>query len=159
MSGTTNAQALTYIVSDKDSHFTTELAENAIEHEDISFPTDFSVQEIHELLIEHVTIQSDQNLEWDIFVWSGAENLNADLDLDEFTDYFNFPKSTGKQIAGTAQFYYASPSSTKLGIPYVDTDNTSKLHVSLVNRSSTNKAAGATGEVKVRFGVRPHFGV
>jgi len=34
-----------------------------------------------------------------------------------------------------------------------------KLHVGLVNRSATGKNAGATGEIRVRFGIRPIFGV
>ena len=82
----------------------------------------------------------------------------AVLDLDTFLDYFNFPTTSGKQLGGTAQFYYASVSNN-VAIPYRDNDKTSKLHISLVNRSATAKNAGATGEIVVKIAVRPIRGI
>ena len=147
-----------FIITDKDTHFTGALATNVVEHEDIDYPSDWGVLGLNEMIIESVSIQSDQNLEWDVFIWSGAENLNADLDLDTFLDYFNFPTTSGKQLGGTAQFYYASVSNN-VAIPYRDNDKTSKLHISLVNRSATAKNAGATGEIVVKIAVRPIRGI
>jgi hypothetical protein len=147
-----------FIVTDKDGHFTGALATNAVEHESINFPTDWGIVGIQEMIIESVSIQSDQQLEWDIYVWSGSENANADLDLDTFLDYFNFPTTSGKRLAGANQYYYASVANN-VAIPYRDNDKSSKLHVSLVNRSATAKNAGATGEVVVRFVVRPIRGI
>jgi len=80
------------------------------------------------------------------------------LDVDTFVDYFNYATTTGKRIAGAGQYYYASPSNN-LDIAYRDADKSGKLHVLLVNRSATAKNAGATGEVKLRFVVRPIYGV
>jgi hypothetical protein len=147
-----------YIVSDKDSHFTGGLAQNAGEAESINFPADWRTIGVNQCVIESITIQSDQNLEWDIYLWSGAEADNTDLDTDTFIDYFNYATTTGKQIAGANQYYYASPSNN-LNIAYKDDDNSGKLHVTLVNRSATAKNAGGTGEVKLQFIVRPVFGV
>ena len=144
-----------YIESDKDNHFTGALTTNSMEVESLSFPSDWSTTERHECIIEGITLQSDQNLEWDVFIWakSTAEDT-SDIDLDEYLDFFNFVKTTGKQIAGSNQYYYPSLSNN-VRVPYRDKDLSSKIHVGLVNRSATAKLAGATGEVKIRIVVRP----
>lgn len=146
------------VVSDKDSHFTGGIAQNAMETESISFPSDWGVLGLNECIVESVSIQADQNLEWDVYIWEGSEFNNADIDLDTFLDYFNFPTTSGKQIGATAQFYYASVANN-VAIPYRDKDKTSKLHVGLVNRSATAKNAGATGEITIKFNVRPIRGI
>ncbi len=143
---------ITYIRSDKDLHFTGALTENSAEHEDLDFPSDWEKTNINEILIQGITIQSDQNLEWDIFIWSKDSKDDSDLDVDTFIDFMNFPATIGKQIAGTGQYYY---SLSNLSIPYQDDGRQSKLHCSIVNRSSTAKLAGATGEVVVVFAASP----
>lgn len=150
--------AIEYIFSDKDIHFTGSLAEDAFETEDLDFPSDWGTLEINECVIEGVSIQSDQNLEWDIVLWGKVAAEDTDLDIDEFVHFFNFPKTNGKQIAGTAQYYYPFPNNL-VSIPYKDNNLSQKLHVSLVNKSVTSKNAGATGEVKIKFALRPIYGV
>lgn len=147
-----NQLGITYIKSDKDSHFTGALIENAIESEDLNYPTDWRIAQINEILIKGITIQADQNLEWDIFLWSKESKDNTDLDVDTFVDFINFPSTIGKQIAGSNQYYY---SLSNLSIPYEDIGKQRKLHCSIVNRSSTAKLAGGTGEVVVSFAVSP----
>jgi len=151
------SQGVYYIDSDKDTHFTGALAQHAIESESLNFPDLFPNAGIQDVIIEGINIQSDQNLEWDVFVWSTSGYNNSDVDLAAMIDYWNFPTTSGKQIAGANQYYYPLPAN-RISVPYRDANNTSKLHVSLVNRSATGKNAGATGEVKVRFIVRPVFG-
>lgn len=143
---------IVYIRSDKDIHFTDSIAQNAKEDESIDFPNE--IRRTNEVIIEGIAIQSDQQLEWDLFIWSGAEYDNTDLDLDKFVEYVNFPSTSQKQIGGTGQFYTAK---TGLAIPYRDCDGTHKLHCSLCNRSAVSKNAGATGEVVVTFMVRPIY--
>lgn len=144
-----------YIVrSDKDTHFSGGLAQNAAELEALDLPGQWGSRCV-EFVVENIVIIADQNLEWDLFFWKSGDADDADLDLDAFVDYVNFPATSGKQVAGAGSFYYASPSD--LGIPVTVTDN--KLNVSLVNRSVTAKNAGATGEVVVIFTLRPVFGV
>ena len=150
--------ALQYVISDKETHFSGALAQNVVEIESIDFPTDWGIVGINETIIEGVSIQSDQNLEWDVFIFATSDTTDTDLDLDTFTDFFNFATTSGKQIAGTNQFYYSSPANF-MAIPYRDSDNSSKLHVALVNRSATSKNAGATGEITIKFAVRPVWGV
>ena len=144
------------IVTLKGTHFTGGLAQNAIESESIDFPTDWDQLSIDRCLIEGISLQADQALEWDIYVWGTDDYNSADLDAAELVDQINYPSTSGKRIAGAGQYFYASPT---LEIPYRDENNTSKLHISLVNRSVTAKNAGATGEVVVRFTLRPVWGV
>ncbi len=147
-------QNIDYIASDKDSHFTGSLAQNAMEVESLLFPSRWRDIDISECVIEGISIQADQNLEFDVIVFSKASADDTDIDLDAFIDFFNFPVTGGKQIAGAGQFYYASPANN-VAVPYLDKDNTGKLHVGLVNRSASAKNAGATGEVKITFFLRP----
>lgn len=145
---------IAYLDSDKDTHFSGALAQNAIEFENITFPSYWIG--IKECIIEGISIQSDQNLEWDVMLFSKSSAEDTDLDLDTFIDFFNFPSTSGKQIAGAGQYYYAFPANI-MAIPYRDEDIKSQLHVGLVNRSATAKNAGATGEVKIRFALRPIY--
>lgn len=146
-----------YIDSVAGTHFTGALAQNAIESESIDFPDLLGSVGVHDVIIEGVTVQSDQNLEWDVFIWSKNTYNTTNLDTAELVDYFNFPAANGKQIAGANQYYYPLPAN-EVSVPYRDEDNTGKLHISLVNRSATSKNAGATGEVTIRVIVRPIFG-
>lgn len=147
--------ALAYIDSDKDTHFTGAIAQNAMELEAIDLPADWQTAKIREIVIEGISIQADQNLEWDVFIFSKSTAEDADIDLDAFVDYTNYPTTSGKQIAGAGQFYYAT---ADMEIPYVNLDHESKIIIGLVNRSATGKNAGATGEVKIRVAARPVLG-
>ena|SRR3990172_4851703 len=139
--------------SDKDSHFSGALAQNAAELESLDLPGQWGSR-CSEFVVENIVIIADQALEWDLFLWGSDGADDADLDLDTFVDYVNFPAASGKQVAGAGSYYYASPSD--LGIPVTVTNN--KLNLSLVNRSVTAKNAGATGEVVVICTLRPVFG-
>lgn len=145
------------IRSDKDTHFTGGLAQHAVEHEDLDLPADLATLEADEFVVESIIIQSDQNLEWDIYLFSNASDSNADIDLDTFKDQTNFTVASGKQIAATAQFYYPTP---LVGFRYKITDpKLGKIHVALVNRSATAKNAGATGEFIVEIVLIPVRGI
>jgi hypothetical protein len=147
-----NTNPIVYLRTDKDTHFTGAIAQNAKEDESIAFPNPMA--RTNECIIEGIAIQADQNLEWDIFIWSGSEYDNTDLDSDKFIEFVNFTATEQKQIAASNQFYTAK---TGLSIPYRDTDATNKLHVSLCNRSVTAKNAGANGEVVIVFMLRPIY--
>ncbi len=145
---------ITTIDSDKDTHFSGSIAQDAIENESIDFPSDFSTTQIQKLLIRQVTLQADQALNWDLMIWSDSGYADSsDMDSDAHITTISLLASNAVDIAGTNQSYYDyEPSSPIL---YTDKNNTSKLHVGLVNRSATSKNAGATGEVKVRFMAEP----
>lgn len=140
------------IRSDKDTHFTGALAQNAREDESIALPAQWRTTEC---VVEGIAVISDQNLEWDVYLFSSSAFSNSNMDLDMFADCTNFPSTSGKQIAGAGSYYYPSPSGIQL--PYKSAD--SSIHIALVNRSATGKNAGATGEVVVLVYVRPVTGI
>ncbi|MFZ2938543.1 MAG: hypothetical protein WA066_07595 [Candidatus Omnitrophota bacterium] len=150
MSISRNVSPLVLIKSDKDTHFTEARIQNAQETESVSLPADITANRYHELYIESISIQADQNLEWDVYFWSSDEFDNTDLDLDAALFVVNFPATAQKQIAGAGQYRIDD----LVGMPYpIPTDN--KIHISLCNRSDTAKNAGATGEVVIKLFVRP----
>ncbi len=137
------------IKTDKDTHFTEARAQNTQEVESIDLTGITDAKQDRELKIEAISIQADQNLEWDVYFWSSNEFDNTDLDLDAFLFFVNFPATSQKQIAGAGQYYVDDV----VNMPYpMPTDN--KIHISLCNRSVTAKNAGATGEVVVKLFVR-----
>lgn len=146
-----------FIDSDKDTHFTGALIQNAIENESIAFPSILTDTGVHGLLIVGISVQADEQLDWDIILWGKSTFSSTDLDSDNFIDFFNFPTASGKRIAGANQYYWASPANN-VEVFYKDLDNSGKLHVGLVNRNAGAKTAGAAGEIKIRFSVRPILG-
>ncbi|HDY67399.1 MAG TPA: hypothetical protein ENH85_06395 [Candidatus Scalindua sp.] len=142
------------ISTDKDTHFTTELLTNAIEEEDISFPSTWVTTGTQTVEIRNITVQSDQQLQWDIQFYATDAHSNTDLDLDKFVTNVNFATSDGVQNAGTAQFRY-DKNPTFIPFMYTDEDNTSEFHITLVNRDGTKKNAGASGEIVIKVHAVP----
>jgi len=158
MSSGKDTLGIRYVDSDESSHFTGALVENAIELESIDFPSDWKTIGLGECIIESATVQSKQNLDWDLWIFSSSSGNSATLGDDGFIDGFSFPKTSGLRIAGANQYYYSSPSN-HLAVPYYDEDRSSTIHIALINRSAVAKFTGATGEVKVRLMVRPIYGI
>lgn len=142
--------SLRYFSSDKDSHFTGALIQNAIENESINFPADWRTCAKQKCIISELSLQSDQNLDWELILWSTSDYSDTDLDLDKIIARISMPMSSAERVAGSGQYYYKNPLEQSIG--YVDEDNDGKLHIGLVNRDITDKIAGGTGEVVVRVG-------
>jgi len=147
-----------YVDSVETSHFTGALIENAMEFESLSFPGDWGTIGLGECIIESVTVQSKQNLDWDVWVFSSSDGASATLLDDSFVDGFRYLVAEGVQVADAGQYYYSSPSN-HLSVPYFDEDRSSKIHIGLINRSAVAKLAGVTGQVKIRLMVRPVYGI
>ena len=127
------------IVSDKDTHFTSSIAQNAKEDENIP---GFLGNKIR---IVGLVILSDQQLHYRVIFWRKDTFDDTDLDVDSFISSQELDLSLdGWQIGATGQWYLAI---TSLNIDYEDEDTTNELHISLQNLSATAKNAGATGEV------------
>jgi hypothetical protein len=142
---------ITPISSDKDTHFTTELTQGAMETESINMSADMITLDIDRLLIIGLVLQASQNNEYDVIFWRTSSHDNTDLDLDKSLGYVNFSETDGKQVAGTNQYRYPSEN---LKIFYRDEDQSNKIHVGLVNRSITTKEASDT--IHLTFFVIPH---
>jgi hypothetical protein len=153
---TANIIPIHHIRSDKDTHFTGALVQYAAENENLAFPS--GLVGCGECVIEAIIIQSDQNLDWYVYIFGSDGFDDTDLDADYFIEYVAFATTTGLQIAAANQYYY---SSTNLNIPYKDRDwddsatTAAELHIALVNRNATAKNAGATGEIVLDFIIRP----
>lgn len=139
------------IRSDKDTHFTGALAQNAGEDENL---TGLSV---NSGMIENISLQADQNLDWDIYLYATDGFDDTDLDNDTLLGVVRFVASDGQQIGGSNQYYYSTVSSSYAFRPfqYIDDDGTNEIHVKLVNRNATAKNSGATGEVVLEITFRP----
>ncbi len=143
---------ITPIETDKDTHFTTELTQGAMETESIAMSADMIAIGIDRLVIIGLALQVSRNLEYDVIFWRTSGHDNTDLDLDKALGYVNFSRSDGKQVVGANQYRYPSEN---LKIFYRDEDQTSKIHVGLVNRSTITKEAGDT--ISLTFFVVPHI--
>jgi len=137
------------IRSDKDTHFSGALAQNAKEDENISIP--FSRG-----WITGIRVTSDENLAWEIQVFRTDGFDDANYDLDSFGGGYAFAAADGKQVAGAGPYYYAVDG---LGMYYVDKDVNAiaagELHIRLVNRSAAAKTAGSNGEAVVEVDFVP----
>ena len=136
-------QPLEIIQSDKDSDFTGALAQNA------GADANLTGLLANDVMIRDVVVLSDQQLAWEIQLYSADTFDNADADLDTYLGSIRFAESDGLQVADTGLFKYDVHG---LALRYRDDDGSNELHIKLVNRSSTSKNAGATGEVVVKIG-------
>jgi hypothetical protein len=134
------------IRSDKDVNFIAALVQNAKTDANL---TGFSG---NKGIIRRIKVQSDQDLDWDIFLWKTDTFDDVDLDLDSFCGRYKFSAAQGEQIAGANQYYYDSG---PMELEYEDLDGTSELHVSVVNRNAVAKIAGANGELIVDVEYEP----
>jgi hypothetical protein len=135
---------LEIIESDKDLHFTATIAQNDKDDEDLTGLKG------NKYIIDSIALQADQNLKFEIWFWHKDTKDDTDLDIDSFCGFVEIDLSTdGVQISGSNQYYY---NKTGLQLLYEDEDMTKELHISLLNRSSTSKNPGSTGEVKLTIG-------
>lgn len=142
-------QTIEHIDSDKDTHFTGAIVQNAIETENLTGLSD------SKLTITGISIQADEALNYRLWLFGTDGHADADLDDDEFVEFVSLDLSTnGGQIAGAGQYYYAL---TGLSIEYEDEDATKELHVALQNLSAAAKTAGAAGEVKMKIFYKPRL--
>jgi len=140
--------------TDKDTHFTGAIAQDAVEEENVGFPADWATCKIQKCSVTNVSILSDQQLDWELQFYSTDAHSNTDADVDTFITALDFIGTDAKQNAGAGLWRYDLDPAT-FPFEYVDADNTSEFHITLINRSAVAKNAGATGEVKVRITAEP----
>jgi ABC-type glycerol-3-phosphate transport system substrate-binding protein len=142
------------VATDKDSHFTGAIAQNASEEENIVLPAALAgVNGDARGTIRAIAVLSDQALDWQLVFCSKDVFTDADLDVDSCIVTYAFTASADAlQIGGSGPYHYFKDG---LALPYVDEDYSGELHVALVNRSVTGKNAGATGEVVVKIFIEP----
>jgi len=92
-----------------------------------------------------VTIRAVQNLIYELYFWRSS-GFNAAIGSGGFLGRCAFVVADGTQIAATGLFHYHKA----CDIPLIDDGNGSAIHHTLVNRSATAHAAGAS-TIKIEF--------
>lgn len=129
------------IRSVKGTHYTTLLAQNAIDLEDLGLYPSPAV------VITRVSIWSDQNLDWDVaFFRNNTTQPNADADIDAQIEWVSFEVADGVQIAGAGLWRY-----TTSGLTLRIHPDDGRAYVALINRNAVDKNAGATGEIVIEL--------
>lgn len=128
--------------SNKDVHFTDQLAQNAIERENLTGLRS------NRLRISRISIQSDQQLLYELLLYGTDAFEESDLDSDRFVASVELNLPTYGVQQTTSQWRLDL---LNLNIDYIDVDSTMEIHAVLRNLSPTTKNAGATGEVKLDF--------
>ena len=142
-------QTVKHIDTDKDTHFTTAIAQNAIEPENIIGLSD------NNITITGIAFQAKEALDYRLWIYDTDGFADTDLDADQFNEYVDFDLSTNQgRIAGAGQYYFAQ---TGLSIDYEDEDATKELHIALQNLSAASKTAGADGAVKMKISYKPRL--
>ena len=122
----------------------------------VLYTTNITSVGYNQVSVRNITVVSSQNLAWEVFLFSKDTFANADVDTDSCISRIAFDTADGIQFGGAGNFYYSSMESTlnagaNIGVPYIDEDRSSELHVGLINRSSTPKEAGTYGPIAITF--------
>lgn len=129
------------------SQYTDALVTNAVEAENLVLAS--ALQGVNgnaQNILYGVTINSVENLAWEVQFWAKDTFQTTNPDTDFFLARWQFSASDGVRDAGTGLYRYYIDG---LQIPYQDLDNTGELHMILVNRSAAAKTAGAGGAVRI----------
>lgn len=139
--------------TDKDVDFTGTLAQNAGANVNLTLPGALAgINGNARSTLKSIAIISDENLDWEVWLFGKSTFQVADYDSDFFVGRWSFVAADAVRIAGTGGYYYYIEG---LGVPYADLNNTGKLHITLINRSAAGKSAGASGEVVITFTMEP----
>ena len=131
-----------FIVTDKDLHFTTAIAVNGKEDENIP-----GLYKTNKALIPNIAIQAKEAKHYVVWFFSKDSFDDVDLNLDAYMGLVDFDLETnGRRIGGANQYYWDEK---KTQIYYNDEDLTKELHISLQNLGPGAKSAGVPGEVKL----------
>lgn len=104
-----------------------------------------------ECRIKAVRIVSVQQLSWEVWLCGRATFTHlTNPDADSFLGSWTFVQQSGLQRGGAGLYHYYVDGND---IEYLDADNTSTLHLVLINRSSGGKLADDAGAVKIEFEV------
>lgn len=138
------------IRSDKDVNFTTAIAVNAKEDENLA-----GLQS-DKILITNVAILSDEQKYYRVLFYTRDTFDNVNLDLDTFIGQVDLDLNTnGFQIGGTSKWLWSERPGRGNGLEYVDEDASLELHVALQNLGLEPKTAGANGEVVLKISYLP----
>ena len=134
----------------KGTHWTTAIAQNAIDIENVTPATGIPTPH---LIITRVSIWADQNHIWDISFWKNdASQPTADHDTHGLVSVVNFAIADGFKFGGVGPFLYTkggTPATLPVSIRYPTDDG--QILVGVTSRTAGGKNAGATGEIVIEL--------
>jgi hypothetical protein len=101
--------------------------------------------------VRSITIISQQNHAWELEFWRSATH-GGTIDADTFIGRWTFDPGDATRESGTGNYRYYIDG---LDVPYVDNDNSGKLHLSLIDRTAGKLAQGAGGDIVVKVRMEP----
>lgn len=111
------------------------------------------------LIVRALAILSTEARSWEIDFFRSAQFGAATLANNRFAGVWNFANTgnpgDGMQIGGAGLYYYYVDG---LYIPIRDEDQTSAVHVALVNRSAAAKSANDAGALRVQIALEMPLG-
>ncbi len=135
------------------TQFRSALAQNAGEPLSLDL-AGYSVGQRVDSILRSISVVSMEDRQWDFWFY-GRSTMSAGPLVDiPFIGSWWFGVS-GRQYIGTGLYHYYIEG---LQIPVRDLDQTSKLHVVLINRSATAKSADDAGQLVVQFGLEMSLG-
>ncbi len=146
------------------THWTTTLATDVEDIEHIDFPTDWATCGFQKMMITSIALLLDAGtagVALDLDVVFYATNLGTtsltDIFDNDFIQVLSFEATDANEI-GAAQtsniFYYETQTDMNMPIDYEDKDNTSKIHIGIINRTATAYTP-ATDKLKVILTAEP----
>lgn len=147
---------ITRVTTLASSQFRSALVQNAGENLSLEVQR-YGLGQRVDSVIRSVQILSVEDRQWELWFY-GKNSYNtapADPDLNTAYGFWWFGVS-GRRIAavGLYMFYVDG-----LYIPYTDQDSSSKVHMTLINRSAGAKTAGDAGAIRVQLGLEMALGV
>lgn len=141
--------SLEFIETDKDIHFTEEIATNNCEYEVLDLTN-------NKYEINGMSIQSKQNLNYKILFF-GSNNLNNEnLNIEKYIGSVDLDLTQEPSFRINNENQYRL-NSEDLRLQYNDFSMSNKLYVSLMNLSNESKQSGTTGKVKLIIKMTPRL--
>lgn len=150
--------------TDPAQHFTGALAQNAIATLDLVLPLAIGAGGHSRAIVRQLIVSSIQALSWEVAFFSRYTFQTAPIGQSCFLGSFQFTQTSGKQY-GSGPFYWQAQN---VDLPYADADfedltlpkeaRGGKLHLMLINRSTTGKLAGDAGAIQLTSYLEPTYG-
>jgi len=136
------------IETNKDNHFTEGISTNNIEKETLSLISS-------KYVINGVSIQSKQPLNYKILIWGSNNFDNSNLNTEKYIGAIDLNmEKESFQINNTGQYRL---NIEDLQLQYTDFQSTNNLYIGLMNLSNTSKLSGSNGEVKLIIKLNPRL--
>ena len=132
------ANGIERIASDKDTQFSGAITAGEHETENLTGLSS-SVG-----TVRRAVLLAELDLDYEVHFWGSDSFSDADSDADVWLGFVELLAADARQVGNAeAHWRYAKT----IEIPYLDSDNSTELHVSLVPTSANKPAAGAGGNV------------